>query len=137
MNNFRNDLSEINPNKIDVYVGRRVRMRRTLLGFSQVDLGELVGLTFQQIQKYEQGENRIGSSRLYDLSKALDVPIIYFFEGLEKTVSEDDGLSLKKDPAARRETLELVRAFGRIKDDDVKTAILDLITKLNQELLEE
>ena len=137
MSDFRNNLLDIRPNKIDVYVGRRVRMQRTILGLSQVDLGRLVKLTFQQIQKYEQGDNRIGSSRLYDLSQALQVPITFFFEDLEKNISEDEGLNIKKDPTARRETLELVRAFGKIKDEKVKAAIVDLIMELNKSILDE
>src|SRR5436853_835780 len=68
------------PNPIDVRVGSRVRLRRTLLGMSQEKLGEAIGLTFQQVQKYERGANRVGASRLYDLSKVLDVPVSYFFE---------------------------------------------------------
>jgi len=137
MRNIRNNLSDIKPNKIDVYVGRRVRMQRTMLGLSQVDLGKLVGLTFQQIQKYEQGDNRIGSSRLYDLSQALHAPITFFFEGLEKNTSEDADSNIKKDPAARRETLELVRGFSKIRDEEVKSAIMDMITNLNQEIPDE
>ena len=125
------------PNKIDVNVGRRVRLQRTILGLSQVDLGKLVGLTFQQIQKYEQGDNRIGSSRLYDLSQALRVPITFFFVDLEKNISEDEDSNIKNDPAARRETLELVRAFGKIQDEGVKSAIVELITELNQEIPDE
>src|ERR1041384_5108638 len=70
------------PNPIDVHVGTRVRLRRTLLGMSQEKLGEAIGLTFQQVQKYERGANRIGASRLYDLSRVLDVPVSYFFEEL-------------------------------------------------------
>src|SRR5579862_1779426 len=68
------------PNPIDVHVGSRVRLRRTLLGMSQEKLGEAIGLTFQQVQKYERGANRVGASRLYDLSQVLDVPVSYFFE---------------------------------------------------------
>jgi transcriptional regulator with XRE-family HTH domain len=68
------------PNPIDVHVGSRVRLRRTLLGMSQEKLGEAIGLTFQQVQKYERGANRIGSSRLFDLARVLDVPVAYFFE---------------------------------------------------------
>ncbi|MBL4739620.1 MAG: helix-turn-helix transcriptional regulator [Sneathiella sp.] len=134
MNNIRNTLAEIKPNKIDAYVGKRVRMQRTILGLSQVELSERVGLTFQQIQKYEQGDNRIGSSRLYDLSQALSVPITFFFEDFEQAALKEDNLRVKKDPAARRETLELVRAFNKIKDNEVKTAILELIAELSQEV---
>src|SRR3990170_3875461 len=68
------------PNPVDIHVGARVRLRRTLLGMSQEKLGEAIGLTFQQVQKYERGANRIGSSRLYDLSRVLEVPVSFFFE---------------------------------------------------------
>ena len=69
------------PNPIDIHVGTRVRLRRTLLGMSQEKLGDALGLTFQQVQKYERGANRIGASRLYDLSRVLDVPVSFFFDG--------------------------------------------------------
>jgi len=71
-----------NPNPIDVHVGSRVRLRRTLLGMSQEKLGEALGLTFQQVQKYERGVNRIGASRLYHLSQILDVPVSFFFDDM-------------------------------------------------------
>src|ERR1700722_3677384 len=76
------------PNPIDVHVGSRVRLRRTLLGMSQEKLGNAIGLTFQQVQKYERGANRIGASRLYDLSHVLDVPVSYFFEEMPSVGSE-------------------------------------------------
>ncbi|MCG8494359.1 MAG: helix-turn-helix domain-containing protein [Sneathiellales bacterium] len=110
-------------------------MRRTLLGLSQTELGQKLGLTFQQIQKYEQGLNRIGSSRLYELSKILKISIAYFFEDLEEIDSLNGealgSIDLKQDPAARRETLELVRSFARIDDKDVRQSILTLIHNLN------
>src|SRR5512138_3267596 len=68
------------PNPIDIHVGSRIRLRRTLLGMSQQKLGEAIGLTFQQVQKYERGANRVGSSRMFELARVLDVPISYFFE---------------------------------------------------------
>src|ERR1700759_1086976 len=70
------------PNPVDVHVGSRVRLRRTLLGMSQEKLGEAIGLTFQQVQKYERGANRIGASRLFDLSRVLDVPVSFFFDDM-------------------------------------------------------
>ncbi len=75
------------PHPVDVHVGARVRMRRTLLGMSQTTLGEAIGLTFQQVQKYERGPNRIGASRLFELSWALDVPVEYFFDEMPAEVS--------------------------------------------------
>ena len=74
------------PNPIDIHVGKRLRLRRTLLGMSQERLGELLGLTFQQVQKYERGVNRIGSSRLFELGQILDVPIAFFFDDLPEAV---------------------------------------------------
>src|SRR3954452_7097368 len=76
------------PNPIDVHVGSRVRLRRTLLGLSQEKLGEAIGLTFQQVQKYERGANRVGSRRVYDLSRVLDVPIAYFFDEMPNSVQD-------------------------------------------------
>jgi transcriptional regulator with XRE-family HTH domain len=108
------------PNPIDVHVGARLRLRRTLLGMSQEKLGEAIGLTFQQVQKYERGANRVGASRLYDLSRVLDVPVSFFFDDINPETaaaargepSEGDTAPQRyePDPMMRRETLELVRA---------------------------
>ena len=126
------------PRPVDVHVGARLRQRRTLLGMSQEKLGEAVGLTFQQIQKYERGANRIGASRLYQLSKVLDVSVSYFFEEMPGEVQKtrgdyasssrmDDIESVQAgDPMARRETLELVRAYYRIDDPKVRKRIFEL-----------
>jgi transcriptional regulator with XRE-family HTH domain len=129
------------PNPIDVHVGSRVRLRRTLLGMSQEKLGEAIGLTFQQVQKYERGANRIGSSRLFDLARVLDVPVSYFFEEMTpetaaRTPSRIKGLGesrvarLEPDPMVRRETLELVRAYYRIGDPQVRRRLFDLTKTL-------
>ncbi len=112
----RRTVAEFGPHPVDVHVGGRVRLRRTLLGMSQTDLGRAIGVTFQQIQKNERGFNRIGASRLYQLCHVLDVPVGYFFDGIEEEVptwSSDDVM-------ARRETLELVRAYYRIRDPKVR-----------------
>jgi transcriptional regulator with XRE-family HTH domain len=125
------------PNPIDVHVGARIRLRRTLLGMSQEKLAEAIGLTFQQVQKYERGANRVGSSRLFDLCRVLDVPISYFFEDMapgvqDKTPSKLMGLAsppapkYEPDPMARRETLELVRAYYKIKEPSVRKRIFEL-----------
>src|SRR3569833_1325283 len=124
------------PNPIDVHVGTRVRLRRTLLGLSQEKLGEAIGLTFQQVQKYERGANRVGSSRLYDLARVLDVPIAYFFDEMPSNVQEKSpsrlmGLSTpptveyEPDPMAKRETLELVRAYYRISEPAVRKRLFE------------
>src|SRR5882724_1652530 len=131
------------PNPIDVHVGQRVRQRRTLLGMSQEKLAEAIGLTFQQVQKYERGANRVGSSRLFDLARVLDVPIAYFFEDMEANVAAKSpsrlmGVSESKlqpyaaepDPLAKRETLELVRAYYKINEPRVRKRIFELTKAL-------
>ena len=121
------------PNPVDVHVGRRVRLRRTLLGMSQEMLGNALRLTFQQVQKYERGVNRIGSSRLYHLSQILDVPVSYFFDDMPDLgksaapgLSEAPSEPYEKDPMAKRETLELVRAYYRISDPTVRKRLYAL-----------
>ena len=123
------------PHPVDVHVGGRVRLRRTLLGMSQEKLGEALGLTFQQVQKYEKGMNRIGSSKLYQLTRILDVPVSFFFDDMsEATASEDSSAPTKvngrevveKDPMLKRETLELVRAYYRITDPTARKRLFDL-----------
>ena len=124
------------PNPIDVHVGSRVRLRRTLLGMSQEKLGEAIGLTFQQVQKYERGANRIGASRLFDLSRVLNVPVSFFFEELDPSLAANDetppdGLAeapaaYQADPIIKRETLELVRAYLRIGDPQIRRRLFDL-----------
>jgi transcriptional regulator with XRE-family HTH domain len=133
------------PNPVDVHVGRRVRLRRTLLGLSQERLGELLSLTFQQIQKYERGVNRIGSSRLYELGRVLDVPVSFFFDdmpeearpvasGMAPGLAEEGAAfvpELPEEPAVeRRETLELVRAYYRITDPALRKRLFDLTKAL-------
>ncbi|MCH8863587.1 MAG: helix-turn-helix transcriptional regulator [Proteobacteria bacterium] len=127
------------PDPIDVHVGSRVRLRRTLLGMSQSNLGDALGLTFQQIQKYERGANRIGSSRLYRLSKILDVPVAFFFDEMAqgvatsaKGVAEKEQKSFEPDRLATRETLELVRAYYRIKDEKVRKRVFELVKAIGK-----
>ncbi len=125
----------LNPDPIDIHVGKRVRLRRTLLGMSQEKLGKAIRLTFQQVQKYERGTNRIGSSRLYQLSQVLDVPVSYFFDDLppEATRARKPGMAetppppFDGDPMVRRETLELVRAYYRITDATVRKRVFELV----------
>lgn len=131
------------PNPIDVHVGKRVRLRRTLLGMSQQKLGEAVGLTFQQIQKYERGANRIGSSRLFHLAQVLEVPVSFFFDHLParpaaegaQGLSETPSSAYGHDPLAKRETLEFVRAYYRISDPELRRRLFEL-TKTLAELSE-
>lgn len=120
------------PCPVDAHVGARVRLRRTLLGMSQEKLGEAIGLTFQQVQKYERGANRIGASRLFQLSRTLDVPVSFFFDDMSPATSGGPvpGLSAAPEGAdhglQNRETLELARAFNQITDDKLRRAILEL-----------
>ncbi len=126
------------PRPVDVHVGARLRLRRTLLGISQEKLGDAVNLTFQQIQKYERGANRVGASRLYEFCRILDVSISYFFDEMPKEVAQSyktevKGLSdqvqesIDGDPMVRRETLELVRAYYKIGDPAVRKRIYELV----------
>ena len=124
-----------NPDPVDIHVGSRVRLRRTLLGMSQEKLGSALGLTFQQIQKYERGTNRIGSSRLHQLSRVLDVPVSFFFDdmpgsGGQPGVAEGGQASFDQEQLSKRETLELVRAYYRIGDLAVRARLFDLVKAL-------
>ncbi len=140
MRSLRGRMPSGKPNPVDVHVGSRVRLRRTLLGMSQEKLGEAIGLTFQQVQKYERGANRIGASRLWDLSRVLDCPISFFFEEMDEgtasasprnlSVETPDIEQPESDPMAKRETLELVRAYYRIKDYHVRRRIYELAKSL-------
>jgi transcriptional regulator with XRE-family HTH domain len=120
------------PNAIDAHVGARVRLRRTLLGMSQERLGEAIGLTFQQVQKYERGANRIGASRLYELSRVLDVPVSFFFDDMPNDLPANrhqaptPAAEKESDPLAKRETLELVRAYYRISSPSVRRRMFEL-----------
>ena len=132
------------PSPIDVHVGTRIRLRRTLLGMSQERLGEALGLTFQQVQKYERGVNRVGASRLFDLSRVLDVPISFFFDDMPDSLTSTFGSPAARraagfqepsdtfadDTLNRRETLELVRAYYRITDPAIRKRVFDLIKSM-------
>ena len=119
---------------IDAHVGARVRLRRTLQGMTQAGLGDAIGLTFQQVQKYERGTNRISASRLYDLARVFDVPIEYFFDDMPADVAASPPAkklpSYEPNPMANRETLELVRAYYKIEDADVRKRVYELTKTL-------
>lgn len=137
---------ESRPSPVDVHVGARIRLRRTLLGMSQERLGDALGLTFQQVQKYERGVNRVGASRLFDLSRILDVPISFFYDNMPG--GQAGGSLPGSSPAAgfaegqegyadasdevmnKRETLELVRAYYRIADPTVRKRMFELIKSM-------
>jgi len=125
------------PNPIDKHVGSRVRMKRILLGMSQEKLGEALGLTFQQVQKYEKGANRIGASRLQEIAKILQSPPSFFFEGSPQAeASASEGFSEAPssqdvvDFISSVEGLQLNRAFASIKDPKVRKRIVDLVVAL-------
>jgi transcriptional regulator with XRE-family HTH domain len=129
-------------NPIDVHVGTRVRLRRMLLGMSQEKLGERLGLTFQQVQKYEKGVNRIGASRLYELGKVLGVSVSYFYDEAPEVMvasqpaghaagfGEMPAENYAADFLSSREGLELNKAFARITDAKVRRTIVDLVRSL-------
>ena len=126
-------------NPMDVHVGTRVRLRRMLLGMSQEKLGEHLGLTFQQVQKYEKGVNRIGASRLYDMGKVLGVPVQFFYDEAPSGVhtgafaagfAEKPGESYVVEFLGSREGLELNKAFARITDPKTRRSIVDLVKSI-------
>jgi transcriptional regulator with XRE-family HTH domain len=123
------------PNPVDKHVGARVRARRILVGMSQEKLGNSLGLTFQQIQKYEKGTNRIGASRLQNISKSLNVPVSYFFEGAPMEVTpggfaEAEQSGFVADILSTPEGISLAKAFMRITDARVRRKIVELVTMM-------
>lgn len=123
------------PNPIDQHVGNRVRLRRGLLGMTQEKLGLALGLTFQQVQKYEKGTNRIGASRLQQIARVLDVPPSYFFEGAMDSLGDMSGFAdgtrtFVPDLVTSTEGLQLNRAFARITDPKVRRRIVDLVVQI-------
>ncbi len=111
------------PHQTDVHVGRRLREVRIMRGLTQTQLGDKLGISFQQVQKYEKGTNRIGSSRLWDMCGILDVAVSFFFEGLDDKSDEDEKIS--------RRALQLAKELDRIEDDVVKTNFLHLLRAYN------
>jgi transcriptional regulator with XRE-family HTH domain len=121
------------PNPIDVHVGSRVRLRRNMLGLSQEKLGDMIGLTFQQVQKYERGANRIGASRLLELSRCLDVPVMFFFDDTDPVHAPPvkTAPSVNTDDVFQRpETVELVTAYRAIGDKNAGKRLFDLAKSL-------
>lgn len=124
------------PNPIDVHVGSRVRLRRMLVGMSQEKLGDMLGLTFQQVQKYEKGANRVGASRLYQISRILGVSVQFFFDDMpaadgQDEVSEDSTSPYVMDFVSSSEGLQLNRAFTRIDEPAVRKKLLELVKALS------
>jgi transcriptional regulator with XRE-family HTH domain len=118
------------PNPTDIYVGSRVRMRRKMLGLSQEKLGEKLGITFQQIQKYEKGTNRVGASRLQAMANAMEVPVSYFFPdtaGGGASGMQEEAASFVMDFMSTSEGLDLSRAFTRIRSPKVRRKLVELV----------
>ena len=137
------------PNPIDVHVGNRIRLRRTLLGYSQEKMAALLGLTFQQVQKYERGTNRVGASRLWDIGNVLDVPVSFFYEDMDKDVANqsprafslpagelvsfaEDKEFFDNDPMNKKETIELVRAYYKIPNRKAAKHLYELIIAMSK-----
>ncbi len=143
---IRGRMDDNEPNPIDVHVGKRIRLRRTILHMTQQQLAEKLGLTFQQVQKYEKGLNRVGASRLWDISCVLSVPMNFFFEDIDARVAEcsprpknegdayvhDVPPELEDDPMKRAETLELVRAYYKIVNRTLAKNIFNLLVGLSR-----
>jgi transcriptional regulator with XRE-family HTH domain len=126
-----------NPNPVDLHVGARIRMRRKLLGVSQERLAEQLQLTFQQVQKYERGANRVSASKLYEIARALEAPVAYFFDGLADTGSTlspaDAGNEYVHDLVMTPEGMELAAMFPKIRRGRVRRRVLDLVKALAEQ----
>lgn len=119
------------PDPVDVHVGSRVRLRRTVLGMSQERLADQLGITFQQVQKYENGSNRIGASRLYMIATILNVSVEYFYEGYKSDALEvNEEVSEFDRQLNKRESIDLIRAYYSIADDKVRKKVLDLVKSM-------
>ena len=137
----RRTIKDDGPDPIDKFVGSRVRARRVGLRISQTKLGDAIGVTFQQVQKYENGTNRIGASNLFKISKTLSVEVAFFFEGLdadEEAAKELAGLSegsqtkFDVDPMSSREAIELMHNYFRVKDKNIKKKLSQLVKTMAQ-----
>ena len=123
------------PDPIDIHVGQRLKARRVGLRISQSEIGKALGVTFQQIQKYENGANRIGASNLYRLAKALDVEVSYFFEDLDsprniKSLSDQPATPFEHDPMTQPESIKLVHNYFRIASADVRARVFQLVKSI-------
>lgn len=126
------------PNPVDMHVGSRIRLRRQLMKMSQEKLGDELGVTFQQVQKYERGANRVGASRLYRLSRVLEVPVQFFFEDLNDTplisgMAEGDQTPVVYNFIQSSDGVSLAEAFSRISDAKVRRRVLELVRTLAAE----
>ena len=125
------------PNPVDLHVGARIRMRRKLLGVSQERLADQLGLTFQQVQKYERGANRVSASKLYEIARALQTSVAYFFDGLADTVDPSldllEGREFMHELVMTPEGLELASLFPKLKRGRVRRRVLDLVKALAED----
>ena len=145
----RGHLPNGEANPIDVHVGNRIRLRRQLLGLSQEKLAEMLGLTFQQVQKYERGMNRVGASRLWDIGKVLSVPVNFFYEDMDEEVAKqsprmfslpdstpltlaEETENFDVDPMHRQETIELVKAYYKIPNRQAAKHMFELIIAMSK-----
>jgi transcriptional regulator with XRE-family HTH domain len=135
----RGRLDDNSPNPVDVYVGKRIRLRRRVLGLTQQEFADKLGLTFQQVQKYETAMNRVGASRLWDISRVLNVQIDYFFENMDSDTArqspraKSDGkisVIVNDDPMHQAETIELVTAYYKIKNRHAAQYLLCMLQEL-------
>lgn len=140
----RQSVKDVGPNPIDVHVGARIRLRRNLIGVTQQDLGKALGLTFQQVQKYERGMNRVGASRLFDIGQILNVPIQYFFENISESVAERSPRRMQgvsepatpdyaADPMSDKDTRDLVKAFQNISDSVRRRKLIELCRAMSDQ----
>lgn len=136
------------PNPVDVFVGQKLKARRTLMGVTQEYMAESTGITFQQVQKYEKGRNRLSASRLFQFARLLDVPIAYFFEGFsgadshiglqggfadneqEPFIMEEESSDPSNDVMFKKETIDLVRTYYSIKDDKLRKDFLKMLKQM-------
>lgn len=135
-------MADLLPNPIDVHVGKRLRLRRNILRITQKELAEMLGLTFQQVQKYEKGDNRISASRLWDISQILGVPIDFFFEDIDEQIAlksprpknkdQDYLAEIIDDPMQREETLQLLRAYYKIHNRDLAKDLFNILQTLSK-----
>ena len=133
------------PNPVDIYVGSRLKLRRLILGISQKKMAEKLGISFQQVQEYENGINRISASRLWDISKLLKVQVVYFFDGMNESIQAQSPRSLRKntnrsrqeigesfdDPMLRQESIRLIKAYSRINNEKLCRKLLDLMIEMS------
>jgi len=127
---------------VDVHVGKKLRQRRTILGMTQDALAKAVGITFQQVQKYERGVNRMGASRLFEFSRVVNVPISYFYEGFKDESTKagrrgvyslsEEALDFEQEILSSKETLELFKSFARISDAKLKRKVIDLVRSISE-----